>query len=143
MRDIDTKGWTPVGETSNTQYYAIGDDILAAVPNAGAADTEATARENTNFQNDYFRKRERGGLVVVFFDRMVSQDKGARRVYQAEPDEKYFWGTALVGGSMLGRAMASFFLGLSKPKVPIKMCASLDDARAWANSLSTTRTNKS
>jgi hypothetical protein len=135
MKDIDTTGWNPAGRTSNTEYFAVGDDILAAVPDKGSADTEATARENCDFQNGFFEKRGRSGLVVVFFDRMASQDKGARRVYQSAPDPNLFWGTALVGGSMLGRAMASFFLGLAKPRVPIKMCASFDDARDWAREL--------
>jgi hypothetical protein len=138
MKEIDTSGWTPVGRSANSEYYAVGDHILAAVPNAGSSDTESTARENCAIQNAFFEKRGRGGLVVVFFDRMESQDKGARRVYQTEPDPNYFWGTALVGGSMLGRAMASFFLGLAKPRVPIKMCATLEEAKAWANELAKT-----
>ena len=73
--------------------------------------------------------------MLVLFDRMKGQDAGARRVYQAEPDSKLLLGTALVGGTLLGRAMASFFLGLSKTQVRVKLFADLKDALRWARAL--------
>ena len=85
---------------------------------------------------EYFRAGSRPGCVVVFFDRMKGQDAGARRIYHREPDSKLLLGTALVGGTLLGRAMASFFLGLSKTQVPVKLFADLNDALSWARRLS-------
>ena len=129
---IDTSGWKPVGETSNTRYFEIEPTLLAALPHPGASDDRQTAHENQRFQNEHWRKLGRGGVVVVFFDNMVSQNKDARRIYQEEPDPALMLGTALVGGTLLSRAMGSFFLGLSKPRIPVKMFPSLDEARAWA-----------
>jgi hypothetical protein len=129
---VDTSGWKAVGETENTRYFELGPKILAAVPRERARDDEATARSNVKFQVSFLRERG-GGVVVVFFDNMVSQDKDARRVYQMEPDPAVLRATALVGGSLLSRAMGSFFLGLAKPRIPVKMFATTDEAVSWAN----------
>lgn len=132
---IDTSSWTPVGESTNTDYYAIDQYLLAGVPHEGAIDTETTARENVDFQNGHFRSAGHGGVVIIFFDRMVSQDTKARRVYQSAPDPDLMLGTALVGGTLLSRAMGAFFLGLAKTRIPVKMFADLEGARAWAAEL--------
>lgn len=134
MTEIDTTGWKPVGESANTDYFHIEPGVLGAVPRQGSVDDLASARDNVNFQNTYWREHG-GGVVVVFVDRLASQDKDARRIYQSEPDLSVFWGTALVGGSLLGRAIGSFFLGIARPAVPLKMCATLDDALLWARSI--------
>lgn len=126
----DTSSWTYVGDAGNSRYYTVAEGILAAVPREGAVDDRATAQANADFQNDYFRQR-RPGVVVIFFDPMSSQDKDARRVYQSVPDPALLLASALVGGSLLSRAMGAFFLGLSKPKIPVKVFASLDDALPW------------
>jgi hypothetical protein len=133
--EVSTSGWKACGSTANTLYFEIGDDVLAGLPHPRSHDTAATARENVAFQNAHWRKRGHGGVVVIFFDNLVSQDKDARRVYQTEPDPALMRGTALVGGSMLARAIGSFFLGLTKPKVPVKMFGSIEDALVWAREL--------
>lgn len=130
----DTSSWTHVGDAGNSRYYAVAEGILAAVPREGSVDDLSTARANATFQNDYFRQRG-PGVVLIFFDRMSSQDKDARRVYQSVPDPALMLASALIGGSLLSRAMGSFFLGLSKPKIPVKMFASLDDALPWARKI--------
>ena len=73
---------------------------------------------------------------------MASQDKEARRVYQSEPEPALMLGSALVGGSLLSRAMGSFFLGLSRPKIPVKMFATLDEAMVWAKKILPTEANR-
>ena len=127
---IDTGRWTRIGETSNSTYYEITARILAAVPLPGSRDDEDTAKENLDFQQTALAKVG-GGVVLVFFDNMVSQDKNARRVYQTVPDPAVLRGTALVGGSLMSRAMGSFFLGLSKPRVRLQMFGSAEEAVAW------------
>jgi hypothetical protein len=127
----NTSGWEAAGETSNTRYFVVEDRILAGVPPPGAVDDAASARANITFQQGYFRKTA-PGVVIIFFDNLVSQDKGARGVYQTEGDPAVLLGTALVGGSLLSRAMGSFFMGLSKPKVAVKMFADVDAAIVWA-----------
>lgn len=138
---VDTSGWKPIGESSNSRYFEIEKGLIAALPNPGARDDLASARNNLDFQHQYWR--ENGpGVVLVFFDAMVSQDKEARSVYQTGTDPALMLGTALVGGSLLSRAMGSFFLGLSKPKTPLKMFGSVGDALAWAHQLMTTTEKK-
>lgn len=134
----DTSTWKHVGDTSNTRYYLIEPHVLGAVPTRGTSDDGSSARANMTFQNA-FLKEAGGGVVVIFFDLMLSQDKAARRVYQTEPDPAVFRGAALVGGSLLSRAMGSFFLGLSKPKVALEMFADTEAALAWARELNCPR----
>ena len=136
MVEPDVSQWKKLGATSNTQYYEIEPGILGAVPHQGSIEDEQSARQNNAFQMEYFRGGARSGYVVVFFDRMKGQDAGARRVYQREPDAALLLGTALVGGSMLGRAMASFFLGMSKTQVPVKLFSDLGGALGWVRGLS-------
>ncbi len=140
MSDIDTSTWSPVGGTCNTDYFLVSDCLLAAVPHQGSRDDAASALENITFQNDFWDGRGSGGVVAVFFDRMVSQDKGARGVYQEKAHLGRIWGTALIGGTMLSRAMISFFLGLARPRLPIKPFHDIEGALAWAEKLSSKHT---
>lgn len=128
----DTTHWKVEGATSNTRYFVVEERILAGVPPPGSIDDAGTARQNLEFQHGYFRKTK-PGVVVIFFDHLVSQDKGARAVYQTEADAAVLLATALVGGNLLSRAMGSFFMGLSKPKIPVKMFRTLDEAVVWAH----------
>jgi hypothetical protein len=132
---IDVSAWKYVGETANTRFYVVEDRVLAAVPNDGARDNRATALENTTFQNTFLKELGHPGVVVVFFDRMVSQDRDARRVYQTETDPAHMLGSCLVGGTALSRAMASFSIGFSRQRVPVRLFPNLDAALVWARAL--------
>lgn len=132
--DIDVSRWTLIGETPNSKNYAVEPNVLAVVPHPGSHDTGATARENILAQAAHLQPLG-GGVVMIFFDNLASQDKDARRVYQAESDPGWMRGTALIGGSMMSRAIGSFFLGLSRPRTPLRMFGSFDDALAWAREL--------
>ncbi|MEM6926527.1 MAG: hypothetical protein AAF602_06350 [Myxococcota bacterium] len=133
--DPQAQGLTKIGRTSNTDYYWLEDRVVVALPRPGSFDTGATARENVAFQVGTFRDRGTPGVVLVFFDRMTSQDVDARRVYATEIDREWLAGSALVGGTFLGRAMASFFMGLSRPKVPTRMFGTTEDALRWGRQL--------
>lgn len=126
----------PMGATVNTDYYAFDDDVLVAVPFEGSRDDGPSARSNYDLQTNYFRGRGRKGGVIIFFDRMTSQDREARTIY-ADMDRS-LTATALVGGSMLTRAMASFLLGIARPRVPIKLFSNFDDALAWVRDMNRT-----
>ena len=41
MLEVDTTQWKAVGETSNTKYFEVEPDILAAVPDKGSSDNGA------------------------------------------------------------------------------------------------------
>jgi hypothetical protein len=139
MIQIDTSKWEAVGETANTRYFVIKEGVLGAVPHPRSTDNLTTARENMAFQNEYFKKRGEPGVVVIFFDALVEQDKDARRVYQTDGDDKLVLASLLVGGTLLSRAMGSFFLGLAKPRIPVKLFKGLDEALAWAEQLMSTQ----
>lgn len=130
----DTSGWELVGETFNARYYLIETRIVAVVPHPKSQDSEATAKENVDLQVKLCASQG-SGVVIVFVDNLVSQDKAARRVYGTRPDPEILIGCALLCGSILGRAIGSFFLGLSRPKVKIKMFGRLEDAVAWAHEI--------
>lgn len=127
---------TALGESANTDYFALDDDVLVGIPRQGSLDDGSTAQSNADFQIGFFRERGRKGGVVIFFDRMANQNREARKVY-AEMDVAVT-ATALVGGSALTRAMASFFLGIARPKVPVKLFADFEGAVRWLRSVNAT-----
>jgi len=133
--ELDTSRWAPAGATSNTRYFEIEPRVLGAVPHPGSVDDGRSAAENVALQNEHWRKAGHSGVVVVFADNLTSQDKDARRVYQTGPDPTCILGTALVGGTLLSRAIISFFLGIARPQIPVKMAPTLEDALGWAHQL--------
>lgn len=135
MPEIDTTGWTPIGETATCLYFEIEPQVIAAVPHQGSSDNGATARQNVEFQLDYLRAHGGSGVVIVFFDRMTGQDSEARRMYGQLPELAVMLGTALVGGTMLGRAIGTFFLGVARPRVPVQMFSTVEEALPWARAL--------
>ncbi len=135
MIDLDTSAWARIGETTNTEYFVIEPGIVAVVPRKGAIDVFETAQENVNFVNEHGRREGRPVVMVVFFDRLAAQDSSARKVYSAGPDPTAVCGGAMLGGGLLGRAVASVFLAIVKPKVVFRMFGAYDEALAWARSL--------
>ncbi|MEN0062325.1 MAG: hypothetical protein AAGA48_09240 [Myxococcota bacterium] len=131
MTDLEVGKLEQIGRTSNTDYYRLEEHIIVAMPRIGSFDTGETARENVSFQTNTFRSEGTPGVVVVFFDRMTGQDVDARRVYANEIDPQWLAGSALVGGTFLGRAMASFFMGLSRPRIPTRLFGKVEDAVRW------------
>jgi hypothetical protein len=131
----DTSGWTPIGRKGNSSYFVPAEGVLVAVPDEGCIDTAETAKQNQDFQHEYFRKLGRPGTILIFFDLIKELNKDARDVY-TRSDPRYLRGVALVGGSLLSRAMASFFMGIiAKPPIPLKMFGSTEEALEWANEL--------
>jgi hypothetical protein len=128
----DVTGWKPLGQHGNSRYFVPDEGILAVVPNEGTIDTAETALENQAYQHAYFRTQGRPGVVVIYFDLIKELNKDARSVY-TKSDPRYLCGVALVGGTLLSRAMASFFMGIiSPPPIPLKMLPSTEDALRWA-----------
>jgi hypothetical protein len=131
MNMIDMQGWTKIGTSANADFYEIEPQILAVVPFEGALDNADTAKESVRIQLAHMRSTGRRAGVIVFMDRVVQQDSGARTVYRNAPDPAFQVCFALIGGTPFGRAVASIFLGLSPPKVPTRMFSTFDEAAAW------------
>lgn len=127
--------WKEVGSTSNTVYYVDHEGILLVLPHPRSHDTAATARENIDFQHRWFATHDDPPLLIIFFDRLASQDRAARKIYSEDTTSPWALGFALVGGSLLSRAMGSFFLGLARTAIPLKFFPSMPEARAWLHGL--------
>lgn len=110
--------WKAIGTTSNTRYFVTDPDLMIVYPHPGSQDDGSTAEENASFQMGYAEKLGRPIGVVVVLTSLTSQNADARRVYAAKMLPKHSFGAALVVEHPLSRAIASFFLGLSKPKIP-------------------------
>ena len=132
MELIDTSGWTKVGGTAAGGYYELEPRILLALPNPGyVQDVEGARRSLAEF-NRIAKDRGRAHVAIVLVDRVVSQNAGARRVWMDEIDHKLMCGLVMVCGSLLARAIGSFFIGLNRPRTPVSMVSSLDQARSAA-----------
>jgi hypothetical protein len=129
--DVSARGWTVVGQTANSRFFEAEKGILVAMPLPGAVDDAKTANENRVYQEKYFIDRGHAGVVVVLVDGFASQDKDARRTYQ-ETTEPLILSVGLVASSLLGRAIASFAIGMRKYPLPVKFFGTLDEALAWA-----------
>lgn len=130
---VDTTHWTQIGESANARFYQIDDCTLAVVPFEGCTDDEQTATASVDIQRAYLESKGMKAGSIIFMDGIVQQTSGARAVYRDRPDPACQVCFALVGGSMFGRAVASVFLGLSKPRVPTQMFATQAQALAWCH----------
>jgi hypothetical protein len=130
---VDTKNWTKIGQTANADFYQIDEDTLAVVPFEGCTDDENTAKASVETQLNYLRPKGKKAGCIIFMDSIAQQTAGARIAYRNLPDPQYQICYALVGGTAFGRAVGSVFLGLSKPRVPTQMFATLEEALAWCH----------
>jgi len=126
-----------IGETFNTEYSMYGSDILVVVPAPGYKDNVEAARTNMEWQQTFARDLGKKCGLVVVVDNMLSQDAESRKVYSEGMLPELFYGSALVVSNLLARAMGSFFIGLSKPMVPLTLVSSIEDGIAWLKNLKT------
>ncbi|MBZ5557556.1 MAG: hypothetical protein LAO77_09825 [Acidobacteriia bacterium] len=127
----DTSAWTPIGRSSNADFFEIEPGVLAVVPFDGITDNAATAAESIRVQLEYLQPKGIRAGVVVFMDRVAQQDSGARAVYRDAPDPAFQACFALVGSTIFGRAVSSVFIGLHPPRVPTRMFGTLEEALGW------------
>lgn len=128
--------WQKVGETSNTKYYQVKDNILLVVPNQNEKDDKKSAEENAEFQIRFAQKNNEPCATIVIVSNLMSQDSDARRVYAEKMNTENFFAAALIVTNPLSRAIGSFFLGLTKPKFPTQLFPDVDSAIVWINSKS-------
>lgn len=134
MRDFSH--YKEVGKTTNTVVYIAESDpdILIIVPREGTVDNAKDARENVAFYHEYARSLGRPCGSVVIMSNMLGQEAEARRVY-TEIDPKLVYAGALVVENAISRALGSFFVGLTRPKVPTKLFDSTGNAIEWVKSM--------
>jgi hypothetical protein len=134
MRDFSH--YKELGKTTNTVVYIAESDpdIMIIVPREGTMDNARDARENVAYYHEYARSLGRPCGSVVIMSNMLSQDAEARRAY-TEIDPNLVYGGALVVESALSRALGSFFIGLTRPKVPTKLFESIENAIEWLKTM--------
>lgn len=134
MRDFSK--YKEIGHTTNTiVYIAESDpDILVIVPREGTMDTGKDARENVAYYHEYSRKFGKACGSVVIMSNMLGQEPEARRAY-TEIDPELIYAGALVVENALSRALGSFFVGLTRPKVPTKLFDSVESAVEWIKTM--------
>jgi hypothetical protein len=125
-----------IGHTTNTVVYIAESDpdILIVVPREGTMDTGTDARENVAYFHDHARAFGKPTASVVIMTNMLGQEPEARRAY-AEIDPTLLYAGALVVESALSRALGSFFVGLTRPKVPTKLFDSVENAVEWVKTM--------
>lgn len=124
-----------VGSTVNTDYTIADPDILIITPKAGTVDNPEAARINVEFQTNYARDLGQKCGVVVVMTNLLAQDAETRRVYTEGMSGSLFYAGAMVVGNPLARAIGSFFLGLSRPQMPMKMVDSVESGIAWLQTM--------
>ena len=128
---IPVDRWKHVGSSSNAEFYVIEPEILGVVPQERCEDNAETARESLAFQDKHWRSVGHRGAAVIFMDRVLVQDGGARSVYEEESHGIYTTCFALVGETFFGIVTASVFTGLKRPAIPTQVFRSLEDALPW------------
>lgn len=120
---IDTRGWTFAGSSGQGvgAYYWVAPDVLVAVPELGAIQTEEIAQRSLDEFNRIADSVGRRLAVIVLVDRVTSQDSGSRRVWSRPQEKPRRCALALVCASPLSRAIGAFFIGLNRPPTPTRM----------------------
>ncbi len=132
----DFSQYQKVGQTSsNDVYIAESDsDILIVVPQKGTLDTAQGAREFISFMYHYAQTQGRPCSCVIILANVLSQEAEARRAYQ-EIDPKQVYAAALIVDNALSRALASFFVGLSRPIAPTKLFDTVENGVEWLKTM--------
>ena len=136
MTKLDFSRYKKVGNTTNTEVYIAESDpdIMIVVPREGTMDNFEDASENVAYSHNYARSLGRPCGSVVIMSNMLSQDAEARRAYTTL-DPALIYGGALVVGNALSRALGSFFMGLTRPKVPTRLFDSVESGVQWLKAI--------
>jgi len=124
-----------IGAAGGSDYYTVDPDIVLLVPQTTMVDTPETAQANADFLTAYARKLGKKCATLVIMSNILSQDAETRRIYRELGENGHFFGVALIVDSPLSRALGSFFIGLSKPKIPIKLFDTIERSIEWIRSV--------
>jgi hypothetical protein len=124
-----------VGSTFNTEYLTYGPDILVVSPAPGYKDNAEAARANMAWQQNFARQSGKKCGMVVVMNNLLSQDADSRKIYSEGMLPELFFGSALVVSNPLSRAIGSFFIGRSKPVVPLTLVSSIENGIAWLETI--------
>lgn len=131
----DFSQYRSVGTDGHSDYYIADPDIILVIPKPGMVDSQQSARVAADFMNDCARKAGRKLGTVVVMSNILSQDAETRRIYQSLAGNGLYFGLALVVDNALSRALASFFLGFSKPTIPTQLFDTVEKGAEWLQTI--------
>ena len=125
-------GWTEAARTATATLYRDPSRprCVYVWADAGLRSELEDAEINERAIQAVLEEEGQPGAVFVFLDRFHGISREARL--------RHFRGTsttacvALVGGTPLSRALASFTLGVFRPVMPVRLFGDLAEAEAWA-----------
>ena len=117
-------------ETSNTVLRRVDDNIICLTFPRRTTHTLVTMTEHLNGLR-LLDLTNNGVLLLVDLNNLIGVTKEARTMVSNPHMTKTHKAVAMLVSNPLTRLIASFFLGLNKPKFPIKSFTNSDDAILW------------
>ncbi len=131
----DLSRYQHLGAVASADFYLAPPDYLLVVPRPGFVDTPQFALEKSDFLNAYARSTGKTYGLAIVMANILTQDPETRRVYQTQTSNGLYFGLAMVVDSALSRALATFFLGLSRPAIPTQIFGSIEKCLEWLDAL--------
>lgn len=116
-------------ETKNARIWLGDDGIVRNVQKPGAEETLDTAKEGIAAIHKVSKGKKRPLLVDLKAQKSMSRE--AREFYSDDTRDNEANAVVLLVDSPVSRIIGSVFLGINKPKLPIKLFTSEGDAIAW------------
>jgi hypothetical protein len=117
-------------ETSNAVLRRVDDNIICLTFPRRTTHTLVTMTEHLNGLR-LLDLTNNGVLLLVDLNNLIGITKEARTMVSNPDMTKTHKAVAMLVSNPLTRLIASFFLGLNKPKFPIKSFTNSDDAILW------------
>lgn len=115
--------------TSSGHTWLDDDGIIIAVGSDHQLHTLDHAIENTRTNAKLVGSIKRPFLIDM--NKVKSMSREAREYYAGPEPKKSITAVAILTSSSVGKAVANFFLLLTKPSVPTRMFTDFDEAKAW------------
>lgn len=136
---VDITKYQQVGSVAGADYYITDPDILLVIPQVGFVDSPQLAQRSSDFLNEYASKIGMKFGTIVVMTNVLAQDAETRRIYQKLAGNGLYFGLAMVVDSALSRALAGFFIGLSKPPIPTQLFDSVEKSIEWLRTIRPTK----
>jgi hypothetical protein len=105
------------------------DGIIIAVSTSHQLHTLEHAIENTKINTRLAGSLQRPFLIDM--SKVKSMSREAREYYAGPEPVKSITAVAILINSSVGKAVANFFLLLTKPSLPTRMFTDYEEAKAW------------
>jgi len=115
--------------TSSGYTWLDEDGIIIAVGSNHQLHTLEHAIENTKINAKLAGDVRRPFLIDM--NKVKSMSREAREYYAGPEPQKIITAVAILTSSSVGKAVANFFLMLTRPSVPTRMFTGFDEAKAW------------